>query len=303
MPWLEVNLVVDQSKADNISEALETAGALAVTMQNSGEGEVLEPGVGETSMWQQVQVTGLFSAGIDQLQVQQELSSLGIIGHAGELQFSELADQQWERSWLDRFQPMCFGKRLWIYPSHTKPPDSDNIILRLDPGLAFGTGTHATTALCLHWMDGAQLDGSTVVDYGCGSGILAIAAGLLGAERVIAVDNDPQALLATRDNAARNGVAGLIETVEPGAFDASDVDLVLANILSQPLIDLAPALKACLADGGRLVLSGILENQADSVQAAYVDSIHWQKKSVESGWVRLCGIKGMNEQILEKNHD
>ncbi len=114
------------------------------------------------------------------------------------------------------------------------------------------------------------------------------------------MDNDPQALLATRDNAARNGVAGLIETVEPGAFDASDVDLVLANILSQPLIDLAPALKACLADGGRLVLSGILENQADSVQAAYVDSIHWQEKSVESGWVRLCGIKGMNEQILEK---
>ena len=202
---------------------------------------------------------------------------------------------------MDLFHPMQFGKRLWIYPNNIEPPDSDDVFLRLDPGLAFGTGTHPTTALCLHWLDNAEISGSSVVDYGCGSGILAIAAALLGAEKVVAVDNDPQALLATRENALRNGVSEKIETMTPEVFYARGVDLVLANILSGPLIELAPVLAGCLSSGGRIVLSGILEDQAGSVQAAYEAQIIWQTTKIEDGWVRLAGTMNMNNQILQQH--
>lgn len=291
MSWLEVNLVVPRSQAENVSEELEYAGALAVSLQNSGDGQVMEPGVDETPLWKTVRVTGLFAENADRQQLQLQLLSLGLVQSPGQVHFSELADQQWERSWMDRFQPMQFGRRLWIYPGNIEPPHNDDIIVRLDPGLAFGTGTHTTTALCLCWLDGTVLEGETVVDYGCGSGILAVAAALLGANRVIAVDNDPQALSVTRENASQNGVAAKIETVAPEAFDTSGANLVLANILSGPLIDLAPVLTGCLTDGGQLVLSGILENQADRVREAYSTAVGWKDLSIEDGWVRLSGIK------------
>lgn len=303
MPWLEVNLDVKQSEAENSSAELENAGALAVTLQNQDADQVLEPGVGETPLWQHVRVTGLFATDTDRQELLLRLLARGIVQRPDQVQFSDLADQQWERCWMERFQPMCFGRRLWVYPGNIEPPEDHDIILRLDPGLAFGTGTHATTALCLRWLDAARLDGMTVVDYGCGSGILAIAAAILGADKVIAVDNDPQALTATMDNAARNGVAELIETMTPGQFRSSNANLVLANILSQPLIELAPVLSACLSEGGQLVLSGILENQADEVEEAYSASVQWQEKSIEQGWVRLFGTKGMGEQYLEKHAD
>jgi ribosomal protein L11 methyltransferase len=291
MPWLEVNLEVGQSETDQASAALESADALAVTLQNPGEGEILEPGVGETPFWLRVRVTGLFAAEVDQQQLLLQLLSLGIVERPDQMLFSELADQQWERSWMDRFEPMQFGSRLWIYPSTVEPPDNDDIILRLDPGLAFGTGTHPTTALCLAWLDSAALTGRTVVDYGCGSGILAIAAALLGAGKVIAVDNDPQALSATRENAARNNVGGKIETLAPEVFDCRNADVVLANILSRPLIDLAPLLTGCLVNDGNIVLSGILEDQAGSVQVAYSNAIQWHETNIQQGWVCLFGTK------------
>ena len=301
MPWLEANLEVDQSEAEATSAALEDAGAVAVTLQNTGDSEVLEPGVGKTPLWPRVRVTGLFAGDTDQQQLLIKFISLDMLERPDRVEFSTLADQQWERSWMDRFQPMCFGQRLWVYPSNIEPPDEDYTILRLDPGLAFGTGTHATTALCLRWLDGADLQGKTVVDYGCGSGILAIAAALLGAGRVIAVDNDPQALLATKDNAARNNVDEVVETIQPEAFSATEVHVLLANILSQPLVDLAPVLESCMAGGGWLVLSGILENQADTVEAAYSDSLQWQEKNIDNGWVRLVGKKNMQEPIMEQH--
>jgi ribosomal protein L11 methyltransferase len=186
---------------------------------------------------------------------------------------------------------MCFGENLWVIPGdHPLPPKAAHV-LRLDPGLAFGTGTHPTTRLCLEWVDGHDFSGETVVDYGCGSGVLGIAAAIKGAKRVIAVDNDPQAIGATLDNAGRNGVAGRIEAMAPGEITDADADVVLANILAAPLTDLAPVLTTMLRPGGALVLSGILAEQAQEVAAAYQPYTGQMTVAPDEGWVRLAGQK------------
>ncbi len=187
-----------------------------------------------------------------------------------------LDDRDWERAWMDHFHPMRFGRRLWICPTGGEVTQTDAVIVDLDPGLAFGTGTHPTTALCLEWLDGHDLHGRTVIDFGCGSGVLAIAALKLGAARAIAVDHDPQAVLATRDNAARNGVADRIEVLHSDDFQAGQADLVMANILANILIDLAPTIAGLVAPGGDLVMSGILRDQADAVAQAYAETLHFE---------------------------
>jgi ribosomal protein L11 methyltransferase len=200
-----------------------------------------------------------------------------------------LEDREWERAWLDNFKPMRFGKRLWVCPHGLEVEAEDAVVVRLDPGLAFGTGTHPTTALCLEWLDGAELAGKTVIDYGCGSGILAVAALKLGARQVIGIDHDPQALLATRDNAAANGVADRLLVQGSDAADPAPADIVLANILANVLIDLSGRIEPLVADGGELVLSGILEDQWPAVAKAYSAGLDFGQAIIKDGWVRLHG--------------
>jgi ribosomal protein L11 methyltransferase len=205
-----------------------------------------------------------------------------------------LADQAWERVWLEDFRPMRFGRRLWVCPGGLPAGDADAIRIELDPGLAFGTGTHPTTALCLEWLDGQDLAGCSVVDYGCGSGILAVAAAKLGAAHVVAMDIDPQALIATRENALRNRVAGTLTVTGEPALAPRSADVLLANILAGPLVELAPRFAEALVPGGRLALSGLLPEQADAVTAAYRPWFHIETTTTRDGWVLLSARRQTN---------
>ena len=291
MPWLEVSVRVGRETAALVESLLQGQPVVALTMTDDADDPVLEPGVGETPLWPSVCITALFHGGAPVETLARLLSLVPGIERPQQVTFNELEDQQWERAWLDRFEPMRFGENLWVVPGDRPPPREAVHVLRLDPGLAFGTGTHPTTRLCLEWVDGRDFTEQTVVDYGCGSGVLGIAAAIKGAVSVIAVDNDPQAITATLDNAGRNGVAGCIEAVAPGEIAVTDADVVLANILAAPLVELAPALSAMLRPGGALVLSGILAEQTEVVAAAYEPYTGQLAVKHDEGWVRLVGHK------------
>ncbi len=272
--------------------ALEASGALAVTLQDDADVPVLEPDPGSTPLWPVVHLRGLFDTNVDRsalvAAVAAQLGEVPGANRPDALSWREVDDQDWVRAWMDRFTPMRFGHRLWIVPGGMQiPADPENVELRLDPGLAFGTGTHPTTALCLQWLDGHDLTDSQVVDYGCGSGVLGIAAALLGAREVTAVDTDPQALEATAANAGRNGVSDRLTTCLPAAFADTEVDVVLANILAGPLIDLAPLLAGCARPGAAIVLSGLLAEQVDEVAAAYEPYCTSIGSTQQDGWARL----------------
>ncbi|HIB21714.1 MAG TPA: 50S ribosomal protein L11 methyltransferase, partial [Rhodospirillales bacterium] len=208
------------------------------------------------------------------------------------LQVEVLADQDWERSWMQDFKAMQFGNRLWICPSWQSPPDSDSINIMLDPGLAFGSGSHATTSMCLQWLAQAPLEGSEVIDYGCGSGVLAIAAALLGANRVYGVDNDPQAIVATLDNSHRNNIDDAVLTAcLPEALPPLQVDILVANILAEPLLQLAEKFSILLKPGGKIVLSGLLPEQADTILNTYDRWFAMDTPVLEREWVRLSGTR------------
>lgn len=307
MPWLEVSVKTSKDRAEQLSAAMESHGALAVTTQAAadpgpdGAGEIFEPERGTTPLWPQVDVRGLFDAGVARSVVVEALMEAPGVDAPEQMRWRRVEDQAWERAWLERFKPMRFGRRLWIVPGGmTAETGRGATVIRLDPGLAFGTGAHATTALCLEWMDAARLEGKIVVDYGCGSGVLAIAAALKGARRVIAVDNDPQALEACQVNARANHVSGQVVSCLPEHYQAllSDtlrgldgVDVVVANILARPLVQLAPVLTDSLRRGGRLVLSGLLDTQADSVRRAYRRAFGKLALTKREGWARLDGKK------------
>jgi len=283
------------------TEAAEAAlwdlGALAITLRDAGDQPLHEPGPGETPMWDRSIIEALVPEDLEAQHALLALSAAGVIAAPAEVRFEQLADRDWERAWMDRFEPMCFGKSTWICPWHIEPEPEWPVVVRLDPGLAFGTGTHPTTALCLEWMDGewmagdrengTDFNGATVIDYGCGSGVLAVAAALMGARNVLAVDHDPQALTATRENAERNGVGGRIETALPDEFDEARADLVLANILAGPLIELSEKLSGMVRPGGWLLLSGILAEQRAQVVAAYSEHIGHIATRERDGWIRL----------------
>jgi len=274
MAWLELSVRVSRQHAALVENLLQNEPVLALTLTDDADDPVLEPGVGETPLWPSVCVTALFSGDTDAAPLAQMLSLVPGIDRPQQVNFRKFEDQQWERVWLDRFQPMQFGSGLWIVPGDGDAPAAAEHVIRLDPGLAFGTGTHPTTRLCLQWIDGHNFADLKVVDFGCGSGVLGIAAAIKGAAEVICVDNDPQALTATRDNAARNKVADKLvvlapEQFKPAMVDSDGADVVLANILAGPLVDLASVLLESIGPGGALALSGILEEQADEVAAAY----------------------------------
>ena len=292
MSWLELSVRVSRQNAPLVESLLENEPVLALTMTDDADDPVLEPGVGETPLWPSVCVTALFSGDTAVEPLTHMLSLIPGVDWPHQVNFRKFEDEQWERVWLDRFKPMQFGSGLWIIPGEADIPASAKYALRLDPGLAFGTGTHPTTHLCLEWMDAHDFDAESVVDYGCGSGVLGITAAIKGAKIVDCVDNDPQALIATLDNAKRNGVEGTISAIAPEQFTPQQADVVLANILAGPLIELAPCLSASLRPGGSLALSGILEEQAPELEKAYSADFPGLQKKVLNGWVLLTGIKG-----------
>lgn len=285
MAWLQLEVTLDAGEAERVEAALLTAGALSVTCRDAGDQPLYASDPLQPLIWWHTQLSALFPAEADPDAVRAVL--VATLGKLPAHQLAPLADRDWEREWLRDFKPMRFGRRLWVVPSAYAPPDPTAVNILLDPGLAFGTGTHATTALCLEWLDAATLAGKTVVDFGCGSGILAIAAALLGATRVWAVDNDPQALAATRENASRNHVNTNFEIGPPESAPAEPVDVVLANILAAPLIELAPRFAALLKPEGELVLSGILADQERELRAAYAPWFRLDRGAQREKWRRL----------------
>ena len=288
MPWLQLKIEVAATAAEQLSDCLTDLGANAVTFEDAADQPVFEPPPGEAPLWQATRVIGLFAAETDMAGIIAALRATLDIppSHA---RVDILEDQAWSRAWLEHFKPSRFGQRLWVIPSGYAPPDPHGVNLYLDPGLAFGTGTHPTTALCLKWLDAHPPEGQTVIDYGCGSGILAVAAALLGATQVDAVDHDPQALIATRENAVKNNTGDAIWTGFPAELRPIEADLILANILANPLIELQPQLTARVRPGGHIVLSGILRSQLDNVLESYKNNFDIKDVNFEDDWCRIAG--------------
>jgi ribosomal protein L11 methyltransferase len=290
MPFLQVHVTLDGLDPDSVEEACFASGALSVTLADAGDTPILEPLPGTTPLWPATAVSALYADGTDPDALKKSLCALldrDILVHA-----ETLADRVWEREWLKDFHPMRFGERLWICPGGQHPPADTQpppTIVWLDPGLAFGTGTHATTALCLEWLDRERPVGRRILDVGCGSGVLAIASLLLGAQSAHGLDIDPQALIASADNAERNGVADRLTLAPADAAWTDGYDVVLANILAEPLIDLAPRIAAATRTGGAVVLAGLLTEQANDVAAAYRPWFRMEPAHDRDGWTGLSG--------------
>jgi len=302
MPYLQLSLPCTEALQPRVERALEDVGALAVTLQDAhldaaDEQAIFEPGVGEIPLWNEMTLTALFEAHTDALILLSTLEAFDPGLDWSQARFERIEDQDWERAWLDQFEPMRFGERTWIVPwDHALPEEAtaaDAVIVRLDPGLAFGSGTHPTTALCLQWLDGLasrwELQGREVLDFGCGSGILALAAMKLGAARAVGVDNDPQALIATADNAQRNGEK--IEVYMPQDEPVRAYPVVVANILATALDALAETLAARVMPGGRLAMSGILAGQEDELLQRYAEWFDGLRVARQDDWMRIEGVR------------
>ena len=291
MPWIQLKLNTTGAQAEAIGDVLMESGSVSITFMDSPDTPVFEPLPGETRLWGDTDVMALYDAETDMAAVIAQLQQSPLLGNDFVHKIEQLEDKDWEREWMDNFHPMRFGQRLWICPSWREVPEPEAVNVMLDPGLAFGTGTHPTTALCLEWLDGLDLVGKTVVDFGCGSGILAIAALKLGAARAVGIDIDPQAITASRDNAERNGVSDRLELYLP-KDQPQDLlgDVVVANILAGPLRELAPLISVLPKSGGHLGLSGILESQAESVADAYREKFVLDPIAEREEWCRITGI-------------
>lgn len=291
MPWLQLCIDTSADMAEQVGAMMSANGAQAVTFLDAKDTPMYEPKPGEVMLWPETKVMGLFDATDDMPAIILRLEKAKVLGQGFKYRLEPLEDKDWEREWMDNFHPMQFGRRLWICPSWREVPDPNAVNVMLDPGLAFGTGTHPTTSLCLRWLDGLNLAGKTVVDFGCGSGILAIAALKLGAKSVIGIDIDPQALQASRDNATRNGVERQLTLYLPKNQPTIEADVVLANILSGPLLELQDTITAFCKPGGRLVLSGILAEQMASIENAYSRDFVLDASEVDQEWARVSGQK------------
>jgi ribosomal protein L11 methyltransferase len=289
--WLQLKLLSQADQAERLSDLLTDVGAASVTFLDAADQPLFEPLPGETPLWEQTLVIGLFSAEVDTEALIGELQRLWGEQPLPAYRWEGLEEQDWERVWLEHFRPMPFGDKLWIIPTGFTPPDASAVNIHLDPGLAFGTGTHPTTAMCLRWLDRHPPLNQSVIDYGCGSGILAIAAAMLGASHIIATDIDPQALLATTDNARQNHVAEAIETCLPSAMPEVSVDLLLANILAGPLKQLAGDFARYTRPGGELLLAGLLEEQAEALMAHYSQWFAMTIDQQVEQWVCLHGVR------------
>ncbi|HSS65219.1 MAG TPA: 50S ribosomal protein L11 methyltransferase [Gammaproteobacteria bacterium] len=287
MAWLELTLECDGSVALRLSDFLTDSGAVSVSLSNASEEILIQRDPGSAPLWPATRVRGLFDQEADLERLIPELRKAGF----GAPQIARVEDREWSRAWQQHFRPKRFGGRLWILPSFAEAPAEGGVCVRLDPGLAFGSGSHPTTELCLEWLAAVALEGKELIDYGCGSGILAIAALRLGARAARCVDNDGEALATARKNARNNGVDDRMSCFLPEDLPPHPADLLVANILSEPLIELAEPLTNLLPEGGRIALSGILNGQADSVTEAYEGYIAFGAAESRDGWVRLSGTR------------
>ena len=291
MAWHQISVITQENIAPQLADFFSDLGAVSVTYMDAEDEPVYEPAIGETKIWSNTQVIALYELDVDpeliKTQVYQQFNYEDLHSWV----YEAIADQEWERAWMEYYKPMKFADRLWVCPTDQEQVESGTVCLTLDPGLAFGTGTHPTTALCLEWLASHELSAKTVIDYGCGSGILAVASVLLGAKVAHAVDIDPQAITATKSNALKNKVEDNIKTYLPEQFTPFQADIVLANILAKPLIDMAEQICALVILGGQLVLSGILYEQAESVINAYQHQITFSPLVQQEDWIRLEGVK------------
>ena len=293
MPWRKLKLRLDSQDLEAAEAVLWERGAQSVSFADAAGGPSgmghplfeLEPG--DTPLWNRLILTALFPLDAPMDSLCRELLAAF---PDSEPVLEKLVDRQWERVWLEDFRPMQFGEGLWVCPSDHTPPNSSAVNVMLDPGLAFGTGTHPTTAMCLRRLGNISLEGLTVIDYGCGSGILAIAAALLGAWPVFAVDHDSRALAACRENCRRNDLGETrVTTASPEQLPGLQVDLLVANILAEPLLQLRESFSALIKPGGTIVLSGILEQQAERLRQAYDGNFDFEHAISEGEWIMLEG--------------
>lgn len=291
--WLRVRFDCDPDTAEWLAEHLTGYGALSVSLDDGEDQPVYEPAPGTTPLWSRTRVSGLFHGGEDPDRLLSALARRVAPAALPAHEVDLLEDCDWVRAHQDAFEPTCFGERLWIVPSWAESPavGERDVILRLDPGLAFGTGAHPTTAMCLDWLADETLSGLSVVDYGCGSGILAVAAAKLGARQVWAVDHDPQALAATRDNAAANAVGPRVAACAPADLPALSADVLVANILAKHLSDMAQMLSRLLVPGGRMALAGILAGQSTRVMASFTPWCALEAGARRDDWVLLVGTR------------
>lgn len=291
MEWRQFVMNLASLPAGGVEEIFVRHGALAVTLTDAGDTPILEPLPGDTPLWRNTKITGLFSANADFERLRADLQRSFGLAELPPFRIENLENRVWEREWLKDFRPMKFGKRLWVCPGSYTVDAPGAVIVRLDPGLAFGTGTHPTTALSLQWLDSLDLAGRRVLDFGCGSGILCIAALLLGARTATALDIDPQAITATRQNALKNAVDNRLETTLDAGTLNGGFDVVVANILAGPLARHADTICRQLAAGGAILLSGIQDDQIDDVRNAFREWINFEPPTVRTPWVRLTGTR------------
>ncbi|MDF2939774.1 MAG: Ribosomal protein methyltransferase [Gammaproteobacteria bacterium] len=292
MKWIQLRFACSANEAEMFEELLLETEAVSVTFQDAQDQPILEPGVGQMPLWNKVTMVALYTEDTDMDRVLLQIKSIHPDFDLSQAHIENLADQNWVQAWMDDFKPMQFGDRLWICPTAHQPVDPTAVNVILDPGLAFGTGTHPTTALCLRWLGEQDLNNKTIIDYGCGSGILAIAAVMLGAKKAYCVDNDPQALTATENNAKQNRLDSTqIISLLPDALPNFQADIMVANILAGPLVELAPHLSNLTKDHGKICLSGILDSQAKQVAEAYEKFFKLGPIVYSGEWTRISGVK------------
>lgn len=296
MPWIQLKVDTDSQHADPLGDLLMGFGALSITLEDGKDTPIYEPNLGETPLWGHTVLTALFEADMELAPIVSHLKLLPYLGEKMNYKIEQVEDKDWEREWMDNFHPIKFGERLWICPSWREIPDSDAINIILDPGLAFGTGTHPTTALCLEWLDSlaqqTAFKDKTVIDFGCGSGILAVAALKLGAEHVTGIDIDYQAIEASKANAMRNDVEHRLSLYLPQDQPKNlKADILVANILAGPLKELAPLIADIVVSGGKLALSGLLKEQATEMVEHYSQWFIMDEPAHKEDWSRLTGIR------------
>ncbi|MRT36019.1 50S ribosomal protein L11 methyltransferase [Acinetobacter sp. RIT698] len=297
MKWLQIHITVEQAQVEFTETLLSSLGAVSVTLDDAENQDLLEPLPGETPLWNKVIVTGIYA--------QEEGEDIDVTAletfirtqlPTEPMRSEFLEDQVWERSWMDYYEPIQIGEKYWIVPEWIEPPEADAVNIKLDPGLAFGTGNHASTFLCLQWLGKTDVKDKVVIDYGCGSGILGVAALLLGAKKVYATDIDPQAVLATKQNAELNGVLENLYVGLPEEFNAEfknqHADILVANILAGPLMSLAKEFSTLIKSEGEFALAGVIEEQVTDVSSIYsefFDIVEVEKR--EETWCRISGSR------------
>jgi ribosomal protein L11 methyltransferase len=292
MNWIQWRLTIKGQVSEPLEALLLDSGAVSITYQDAANRPVLEPDPGEIRLWDDLILIALYQADVNSREIEGVLSNLPVWQDVRSSQWEVLEDKDWVRAWMDNYHPMQFGESLWICPTNAEPPNPDAINIMLDPGLAFGSGTHPTTALCLEYLEKKIQGGEEIVDFGCGSGILAIAAVKLGANKAIGTDHDPQAVIASRDNAERNGVSeNQFPVFHSDDFHTQPCDGVVANILAETLKHLSTEISELIRPGGWIAMSGILESQIDSVKTVYQKTIDFDQPTILDDWVLLTGTK------------